>query len=291
MNNSTNDADAVRREAIFAKALDALGWKQGENVSLDVRWTEGDPSLMKRYAAELVGLQPKVILAASTSNLTALLEQTRTVPIVFLQVSDPVAQGLVSDLTHPGGNITGFSGFEFSLGGKWLDLLKQIAPSLTRVFIVFNPDTSPQSKYFQRSIEAAGPSFGLAIAAAPVRSDDEIDAAIGNAAQLGNSGLIFPTDSFTQFRKDRVVELINRKKVPALYAAQMFVRSGGLMTYQVEFDEQYRLAAAYVDRILKGERPGDLPVQLATKFNLTINQKALRALGVDLPMGLYDARR
>jgi ABC-type uncharacterized transport system substrate-binding protein len=185
MNNSTSDADALRREAIFAKALNALGWKQGENLSLDVRWSEGDRSLMKQYAAEIIGVQPNVILAASTSNLAALLENTRTIPIVFVQVSDPVAQGLVSDLTHPGGNITGFSGFEFSLGGKWLDLLKQIAPSLTRVFIVFNPDTSPQSKYFQRSIEAAGPSFGLDIAAAPVRSDAEIDAAIENAAQVG----------------------------------------------------------------------------------------------------------
>ena len=241
---------------------------------------------MKRYALELVALRPTVILAASTSNLIALLRESRTIPIVFVQVSDPVAQGFVSDLTHPEGNITGFAGFEFSLGGKWLDLLKQIAPRMNRTLIVFNPDTSPQSKFFQRSIEAAGPSFGVQVIASPVHNDADIESAIEAAAKAANAGLIFPTDSFTQFRKEHVVDLVARHRVPALYAAEMFVRSGGLMSYQTEFDEQFQQAASYVDRILKGTQPGELPIQLATTFHLIINQKAARAIGVDLPMGL-----
>jgi ABC-type uncharacterized transport system substrate-binding protein len=286
MNNSTGDAGSVKHEIIFAKELDALGWKEGKNLVLDVRWSAGDRTLMKRYAAELVALRPDVLLCSSTSNLAPLLIETRTIPIVFLQVSDPVAQGFVSDLTRPGANTTGFGAFEFSQGAKWLDLLKQIAPSLRSIFIIFNPDTSPQSKFFQHSIEAAGPSFGVEVVAAPVHTDTEIESAIENAARSGTAGLIFPTDSFTQFRKDRIVELVSRKRLPALYAVEMFVRSGGLMSYQVQFDEQYREAAFYVDRILRGEKPGDLPIQLATKFNLIINQTAARAIGVDLPMGL-----
>jgi putative ABC transport system substrate-binding protein len=286
MNNSISDADAARREAIFAKNLEVFGWKEGQNLVLDVRWSEGDRNLMNRYATELVSRHPHALLSASTSNLAALLRQTRAIPIVFVQVSDPVAQGFVSDLAHPGGNITGFGGFEFSLGGKWLDLLKQIAPNIEKVFVVSNPDTSPQSQFFKRSIDAAGPSFGIQSITAAVRSDRDIERVIQDAAASGNAGLIFPTDSFTQFRKDRIVELVTRQRLPALYAAQMFVRSGGLMTYQVEFDDQFRQAASYVDRILKGEKPGDLPVQLATKLSFIVNQTAARAIGVELPMGL-----
>jgi putative tryptophan/tyrosine transport system substrate-binding protein len=286
MNNSPRDADAVRHEAIFAKTLEGLGWEDGRSITIDVRWSEGDRGLMKQLAMELIDRHPDVILSASTSNLASLLAYTREIPIVFVQVSDPVAQGFVANLKHPGGNITGFAGFEFSLGGKWLDLLKQIAPNINKVFVVSNPDTSPQSQFFQRSIEAAGPSFGIESIAAAVHSDQDIERVIEGAAAPGNAGLIFPTDSFIQFRKDRIIELVTHQRLPALYAAQMFVRSGGLMSYQVEFDEQYRQAASYVDRILKGNRPGDLPVQLATKFSLVVNQKAARAIGVDLPMGL-----
>jgi putative tryptophan/tyrosine transport system substrate-binding protein len=286
MNSNPDNPDAVSYEAAFAKGLQSLGWKEGQNLRLDLRWTAGDPNLMNNYAAELVGFAPDVLVSASTVNLAVLQRLTHTIPIVFLEVSDPVAQGFVSNLARPGGNITGFAAFEFSMGGKWLDLLKQIAPDLKQVSFIFNPETSPQSNLFQRSIEAAASSFGVEAIASPVHDDADIKAAIENAARQANGGLVFSTDSFTVARRDVIVELVARDRLPAIYAEQTFARSGGLMSYQVEFAEQFQQAASYVDRILKGAKPSDLPIQLATRFTLVINLKAARAIGVDFPMGL-----
>jgi putative tryptophan/tyrosine transport system substrate-binding protein len=286
MNGTTNNSELTSYMAAFTNGFRNLGWKEGQNVHIDLRYTAGDSNLIKSYAAELVNLAPNVLLSSSTSNLKALLRETQTIPIIFVQVSDSVAQGFVPNLVHPGGNITGFAAFEFSMGGKWLDLLKQIAPNLTHVAIIFNPDTSPQSKYFQQSIEAAGPSFNIQVNSKAVHTDADIEAAITDTARQPNSGLIFPTDSFTQSRGDKITDLAALYRLPAVYPAPSFAENGGLMTYQVAFKEQFEQAASYVDRVLKGAKPGDLPVQLATNYRLIINQKAARAIGIDMPMGL-----
>jgi putative ABC transport system substrate-binding protein len=206
---------------------------------------------------------------------------------VFTFVSDPVAQGFVSNLAKPGGNITGFTSYEFAIGGKWLDLLKQIAPGLARVAVMFNPDASPQSKFFVSSVESAAASFGVQAIAAPVREAADIEPAIAGFARQPNGGLIFPTDSFTFLRRQLVVDLAARYRLPAIYAFREFVEAGGLMRYgDAQLTDQFRQASSYVDRILKGEKPGDLPIQQPTKYALSINLKAARALGIELPMGL-----
>ena len=236
----------------------------------------------------MIGLQPEVILVATTKNLEVIREATTTVPVVFVQVSDPVAQGFVASLTKPGGNLTGFSAYEFSTGGKWLDLLKEIAPGLARAAVMFNPDTSPQSKFFMRAVETAASSRGVRAIAIQVGAAADIDPAITTFARESNGGLILPTDTFTLLHQKQIVELADRHRLPAISWNPEFARVGGLMSYSVTVTtlEQYRQAAAYVDRILKGAKPGDLPIQQADKYTLVINLKTAKALGLTVPLPL-----
>jgi putative tryptophan/tyrosine transport system substrate-binding protein len=229
-----------------------------------------------------------VILASSTTNLTVVQQATSTVPVVFIQVSDPVAQGFVANVTRPGGNLTGFSMYEFAIGNKWLDLLKEIAPKLARVGVMFNPDTSPQSKFFMRSIEAAAPSLGVEVITLSVRATGDIEPAIENFARAPNGGLILPTDSFIRLRQTLIAELASRHRLLAVSADADFARNGGLMYYGATINllDQFRQAANYVDRILKGAKPGDLPIQRADKYTLVINLKVAKALGLTVPLPL-----
>jgi len=210
------------------------------------------------------------------------------VPVVFIQVSDPVAQGFVANVTRPGGNLTGFSQYEFSIGNKWLDLLKEIAPGLARVGVMFNPDTSPQSKFFMRSIEAAAPTLGVQASVIPVRGTADIEPAFERFAHAPNGGLILPTDSFTNLRIELIADLAARHRLPSISANDRFPKVGGLMYYGVQMNslEQFQQAASYVDRILKGAKPGDLPIQRADKYTLVINLKVAKALGLTVPLPL-----
>jgi putative ABC transport system substrate-binding protein len=211
MNGVATETGPQSSVAAFVQGLRQLGWTEGQNLRIDIRWNAGDAELARTYAAQLIGLMPDVILAASTTNLTVIRQATSTVPIVFVSISDPVAQGIVPSLTHPGGNLTGFSAYEFSVGGKWLGLLKEAAPGLTRVAVIFNPDTSPQSKFYMRSIEAAAPSLGMQAIAVPVRATAEIESALESFARQPNGGLIVPTDTFLHLRQTLVAELAVRK--------------------------------------------------------------------------------
>jgi ABC-type uncharacterized transport system substrate-binding protein len=271
--------------AAFVQGLRQAGWTEGQNLHIYIRWNAGDAALARIYAAQLIGLMPDVILATTTVNLTVIQQATSTVPVVFAQVSDPVAQGFVASLTHPGGNLTGFGAYEFSIGGKWLDLLKEAAPGLARVAVMFNPDTSPQSKFFMRSIEAAAPGLFVRSIVVPVRSANEIEVGVENFARQANGGLLLPTDSFTGLHQKLIIEAAGRHRLPAISWSQNFPKDGGLLYYgsNVSLPRQFQQAAGYVDRILKGEKPADMPVQAPTKFELVINLKTAKALGLEVP--------
>jgi len=285
MNAAATDAAPLSYVTAFVEALAQLGWTRDQNIRIDVRWNAGDAALARAYAAQLIGLQPDVILSASTTNLMILRQATNTVPIVFVQVSDPVAQGFVPNVARPGGNLTGFSAFEFSIGGKWVDLLKQIMPELERVAVVFNPDSSPQTKYFMRSIESTARALGVQATAVPIRTLDDIEPALEKFAQQPKGGLIFPTGGFLNIHRKTIIELVSRHRLPAIGSSAEFAKDGGLLYYGFEGEavDQYRRAASYVDRILKGVKPADLPVQLATEFELIINLRAAAALGLTIP--------
>jgi putative tryptophan/tyrosine transport system substrate-binding protein len=284
MDGVATEADFQSELAAFVQGLRQLGWTEGQNLRVDVRWDAGDPGLGRIYAAQLIGLMPDVILTASTPNLTVIRQATSTVPVVFLRVSDPVAQGFVGSVTQPGGNVTGFSAYEFSIGGKWLDLLKRVAPGLARVAVMFNPDTSPQSKFFMQVIEAAAPSLGVLVIATPVRTTADIEFAVASFARQPNGGLILPTDGFTLLHLTLITNLAGRYRLPSIGATR-FAKDGGLLEYGVSIDyvSQFRQAATYVDRILKGAKPADLPVQAPTKYRLVINTKTAKALGLTIP--------
>jgi putative tryptophan/tyrosine transport system substrate-binding protein len=288
MNGAATETRPQSYVAAFVQALRQLGWTEGQNLRIDVRWNAGDAALARLYAAQLIGLMPDVILASSTTNLTVIQQATSTVPVVFVQVSDPVEQGFVASVTKPGGNLTGFSMYEFSVGGKWVDLLKEIAPGLARVGVMFNPDTSPQSKFFMRSIEAAAPSLGVQAIVVPVRATADIEPAFESFARVPNGGLVLTTDTFTGLRQQLIAELAGRHRLPSISSQAEFVKHGGLIYYgaNVNLIDQFRQAATYVDRILKGAKPGDLPVQRADKYTLVINLKTARALGLTVPLPL-----
>jgi putative tryptophan/tyrosine transport system substrate-binding protein len=278
MNGDENDPETKTYLAAFGQGLRNLGWIEGQNLHIDLRWNVGVAERTRTFATELLRLSPDVILAAGTPSLTALLRQGPAMPIVFMLISDPLAQGFVTNLAHPGGNITGFAQYEFSIGGKWIDLLKQIAPGLARVAIIFNPDTSPT--LWVSSFQAAAPSLGVEVMAAPVRDTAQIERVVENLSGRPNSGLIVPTDTFLRVHRQLIVELAARHRLPAMYFSRLFTAIGGLMSYDADVENQYRQAATYVDRIFKGTKPGDLPVQTPTKFDLVINIKTARALGL-----------
>jgi ABC-type uncharacterized transport system substrate-binding protein len=290
MYGSSNESDGQSFVATFVQGMRKIGWVDGQNLRLEVRWSAGDPSLVQAYAHDLVDLlRPDVLLAASTANLIALRRATDTIPIVFLEVSDPVAGGFVPSLTRPGGNITGFANPEFSIANKWADLLKQMVPGLARVAIIYNPNISPQSRLHINALEAAAPSLGLEVMEAPVQSAGEIEGAVTRLSRTPNVGLIVPPDSFTRLNSKLLIDAAARNRLPAIYAHRAFIAGGGLMYYFGDQSEQFRQAPFYVDRILKGTKPGDLPVLLPTKFNFIVNRGTAKALGIEVPLGLLLA--
>jgi putative ABC transport system substrate-binding protein len=285
MNNIATDTEYQSLVATFVQGLRQLGWTEGQNLRVDVRWSAGDAGLARIYAAQLIGLMPDVILASSTINLMAIQQATNTVPVVFVQISDPVTQGFVRSMRQPGGNLTGFSLYEFSIGGKWLDLLKEVVPGLARVAVMFNPDTSPQSKFWMQAIEATAPSHGVQTIVIPVRATTDIEPALANFARQPNGGLLLPTDTFTVLRYPLIADLAVRYSLPSISPTLGFAKDGGLMGYgtSVSLVGQYRQAASYVDRILKGSKPSELPVQGADKYFFVLNMKTAKALGIKVP--------
>jgi putative ABC transport system substrate-binding protein len=288
MSAAATETEFQSNLAAFTQGLRQLGWVEGQNLRVGVRWNAGNAGLSQTYAAQLIGLMPDVILVASTTNLTAIRQATSTVPVVFVSVSDPVAQGFVASVRQPGGNITGFSRYEFSIGGKWLGLLKEAAPGLARVAVMFNPDTSPQLKFFMYAIEAAAEFLGVQVIAAPVRATGDIEPALESFGGQPNGGLILTSDTFTNMRYSLLANLAGRYSLPSIASGVGFAKNGGLMSYGSDIDlaDEYRRAAIYVDRILKGSKPGDLPVQATDQYKFAINLKTAKALGLTVPQTL-----
>jgi putative ABC transport system substrate-binding protein len=269
--------------AAFIERLRQLGWSEGRNIRIEVRWSAGDAELAKIFAAQLIGLMPDVILAVSSTNLTMFRQLTSTVPIVFVAVTDPVEQGFVASLRRPGGNITGFSNFEPSIGGKWLELLKELAPNLARVGVLLNPDTSPQLKFYMQAIEAAGNSLGAKVGVLAVHTPAQIERALARFAAEPDGGLILPGNTLTTDQFPLIAELAGRHRLPSISNVGQFANTGGLMSYYVNAIDDYRAAAGYVDRILKGEKPSELPVQFPARIRLVINIKTAKAIGLTVP--------
>jgi putative tryptophan/tyrosine transport system substrate-binding protein len=286
---SASDPLWQTRDAILVQALAERHWHEGDNLRIDWRLTGGDPALYERYAAELVALDSDVLLAAGTPSVAALRRQTPTIPIVFVIVTDPVGQGFVESLAHPGGYITGFTDFDPPMAGKWLGMLAQITPAPTRVTVLYNPATAPFAPLMLRAIENAAPSFAVAVRATPVHDDAEIDATLGDLAGEQRGSLLVLPDSFTFVHRDAIVALAARYRLPAVYWNRPFVDEGGLMAYGVDGNDLYRRAADYVDRILNGDKPGDLPVQNPTKFELAVNLKTAQTLGITVAPTLLAA--
>ena len=280
MSLAADDPEGQARLAAFVQGLRELGWTDGRNVRIDIRWGAGDADRSRRYAAELVALAPEVILA-SGATLGPLLQATRTVPIVFTQAPDPVGAGFVDSLARPGGNATGFTVFEYSMGAKWLELLKEIVPGTTRV-AVLRPTTPAGFGQFG-AIQTVAPSFGVEVSPVDVRDAGEIERAITAFARSSNGGLIVTASAVAQVHRDLIVTLAARHKLPTVYWNRVYVTGGGLISYGPDSIDPHRRAAGYVDRILKGEKPADLPVQAPTKFELAINLKTAKALGLDVP--------
>jgi putative ABC transport system substrate-binding protein len=288
INSVATDTEFQSYMAVFIRGLRQFGWVEGQNLRVDVRWNAGNAGLSQTYAAQLIGLMPDVILVASTTNLTAIRQATSTVPVVFVSVSDPVAQGFVASVAQPGGNTTGFSRYEFSIGRKWLGLLKEAAPGLARVAVMFNPDTSPQSKFFMQAIREAAAFLGVQVIAAPVRATADIEPALESFGRQPNGGLILTSDTFTNMRYSLIANLAGRYSLPSIASEASFAKNGGLMYYgsDINLADEYRRAATYVDRILKGSKPGDLPVQATDQYTFAINLKTAKALGLTVPQTL-----
>jgi len=283
------DPDVQSWLAAFRGALAKLGWTEGSNFQIQLRWASDDPDRMKAFAKELVDLRPDAILSVTTPVTNALVRETQTIPIVIVTVADPIASGFVTNVGRPGGNVTGFALYEPSMGGKWLELLKRIAPSVTRVALLFNPTTSVPIKFYMASIEAAATSFSVHASTAPVQAKDEIEGAIAALAGDPGAGLIVMPDLFNTINRDVIIAVAARYRIPAIYFFRSFADSGGLISYGPDFAEQYPRAAGYIDRILKGENPGDLPIQMPVKVPLFINLRTANALGLDVPLGLLNA--
>jgi putative ABC transport system substrate-binding protein len=281
-----SDPEAKADLAAFVRGLAQLGWADGRNVRIDYRWANGDVDRMRTFAKELAELRPDVILANTTPATVALQRETRTIPIVFVIVSDPVGSGFVKSLPNPGGNITGFINIEASLGGKWLELLKEIAPAVRRVAIMFNPDTAPGGgSYFLSPFEVAARSIAVEPITAPVRSDAEIENVISSLGRE-QGGLVLMTDGYMTVHRGLIISLAARKHVPAIYAESFSAKDGGLLSYGANSLDIFRHAVPYVDRILRGVTPGDLPVQVPSLFELVINLKTAKALGLTVPPSL-----
>ena len=282
---SSDDPEYPVRIGAFLQEMQRLGWTIGRNIMIDTRWTRGDPENARKYAAELVALNPDVILATGVSTVVSLLQLTRTVPIVFPAVSDPVAAGVVESLARPGGNATGFLAFEYSLSGKWPELLKQIAPTVRRAAVLREPTTPSGIGQFG-IIQAVASSVGLEVFPIHIRDAAAIERALATLARSQDGGVIVGSSGRATFHQTQIINLAAEYKLPAIYWDRVLVAAGGLMSYGPNFLDQYRRAASYVDRILKGEKPADLPVQAPTKYELVINLKTAKTLGLEVPPSL-----
>jgi putative ABC transport system substrate-binding protein len=286
MGTAADDPESQARTAAFAQGLAQLGWADGRNVRIDTRWATTNSDDIRRHAAELAALAPDVILSATgTATVAPLLQATRTVPIVFVLVIDPVGAGFVASLARPGGNATGFTLFEYGMGGKWLELLKEIAPRVTRVAVLRDPAIASGIGQFA-AIQTAAPSLGVELSPVDMRDAPEIERAVTAFARSGNGCLIVTASPLATRHRDLIITLAARHKLPAIYAGRWFVTDGGLLSYGPDYVDQYRRAAGYVDRVLKGEKPADMPVQAPTKYELVINLKTAEALGLDVPAPL-----
>jgi putative ABC transport system substrate-binding protein len=289
MGYAESDREGQAFIAAFREGLQKLGWAEGRNIGIDFRWAEAsDVESMQRFAKDLVALQPDLILTSSTPTTAALLQQTRTIPIIFTNLVDPVGSGFVASLPRPGGNVTGFINMEPTMAGKWLELLKQIAPRVNRVAFLFNPATAPYAEYFLNPFKAAAASFAVEAIAAPVHDTSELESVIAAQARASNGGLIAMPDAFLNAHRAEVTSLAARHRLPAVYAFRFFSELGGLLSYGNDIRDNYRRAATYVDRILKGTKPSELPVQAPVKFELVINLKTAKALGLDVPLHLQQ---
>ena len=280
-----DDPEATARTAAFLQTLQELGWTDGRNVRIEMRWG-GDAERLRRFAAELVALAPDVILTNGSVGIASVLEATRTIPVVFVQVTDPVGAGLVESLARPGGNATGFTLFEFSTSGKWVELLKQIAPTVTRAVVLRDPTTITGQGQFA-AVQSAASLLGVELRPVDVRRAEGIERAVTAFAQAPNGGLIIANTQFAFFHRELIIALAARYRLPAVYPYRSLVVGGGLASYGIDSAESYRQAARYIDRIFKGEKPADLPVQQPVKHELVINLTTLKALGLSLPPTLY----
>jgi len=282
-----NDQVGQELIAAFREGLNSHGWTEARNLRIDYRWAEGKTDLIKAYTGELLDLKPEAVLIIGARILAAMQDATRTVPLVFVGTVDPVAQGFVASWARPGGNTTGFTLFEFSVLSKMLETLKQIAPNIKRLAVIFHSD-NPESIISLRLLETAAPSFAVKPIPAPVRDRAEIERAIETLALEPDTGLLLPPDIFTPIHRELIVALAARHRVPAVYPTRGFAAVGGLVSYGVDGIDMFRRAAGYIDRILRGEKPGDLPVQAPTKFGLVINLKTAKTLGLDVPLSLQQ---
>jgi putative tryptophan/tyrosine transport system substrate-binding protein len=288
MPGADGDMVGLRRAKIFAQALQDLGWTDGQNTQIDYRWAGGDIEKIQSLAKELVGSRPDVLVGIGPASTAALQQATRTIPIVFLMSFDPVAEGIVESLSRPGGNATGCFATEPSLGGKWLELLKEIVPGLRRVAVIFNPEASKGSTSYLHSVEAAAPLFSVEATGAPVHHASDIEPAISSLVREPGGGLIVLPDAFTVSHLKQIIELAARYRLPATYGVRDYADDGGLMSYGTDPIDLWKRAASYVDQILKGANPANLPVQAQTKFGLVINLKTAKALGLTVPPSLLD---
>jgi putative ABC transport system substrate-binding protein len=284
-----NDPRAHARVAAFRKGLQEFGWAEGHNLRIDIRWaTTSDAPAMQRFAKDLVALQPDLILSHNTPTTAALLQYTRTIPIVFAVVSDPIGSGFVMSLPRPGGNVTGFTNIEPAMAGKWLELLKQIAPRVARAAFLFNPATAPYAEVYLSLFKRAAASLALEAIAAPVHNTSELESTIAAQARAPNGGLVVMTDSFLTAHRAETVALAARHRLPAVYPFRDFIEAGGLLSYGNDLIDGFHRAASYADRILKGATPHELPVQAPVKFELVINLKTAKALGLTIPPSLLQ---
>jgi putative ABC transport system substrate-binding protein len=286
MPGDVNDPVAKPRLSAFTQALADLGWTDGHNVRMDLRWAGGDINRIRALAQELVGLQPDVILASGTPATVAVERETRTIPIIFVNAAEPVASGIVEQLDRPNGNVTGFAVFEASLGGKWLELLSEIVPGLKRAAIMFNPDFAVTASVYMPSFEMAARSLKVAPITAPVHSDGEIETGITALGREPGGGLVVMPDTFMNVHRALIISAAARNNVPAVYTLSLYPRDGGLLSYGSDPIDILRRAASYVDRVLRGAKPGDLPVQFPTKFEMVVNLKTAKALGLTVPQSI-----
>ena len=278
-----SDAEGQAWVATFREGLQKLGWAESRNIRIDTRWATPDVEAIQRFAKELVALQPDLILSQSTPTTAALLQQTRTIPIIFANITDPVGSGFVASFPRPGGNVTGFILMEPTMAGKWLELLKEVAPRVDRVAFLFNPATAAYLEYYMNPFKAAAPSFGVEAIAAPVHDRSELESVFATQAPEPNGSLIVMPDSFLNAHRVEITSLAARYRLPAVYPYRLYTKVGGLLSYGNDVFDNYRRAAGYVDRILKGEKPADLPVQAPTKYELVISLKTAKALGLEVP--------